>query len=401
MAIRWRLAARIADLDAGTWDALVPDNNPFLRHAFLSALEVGGSLRPELGWRPRPLLLEDDGQLCAALPAYEKHNSHGEFVFDWHWAEASHRAGIPYYPKLLIGVPYSPVPGPRLLLSAAWRDEPQAHFSLIRAMLCDWLRSEPTAASRANTARPRYSGIHINFHRDIERCTESDWIERLDWQYHWFNQGYRDFDDFLDTLLGKKRKNIRQERERVRRQGWQFRRVRGVEVQAAELELLHQCYVQTFLDKGNTPALSRDTLQRWLAAPELGAVLVLAERDGQPRAMALLFSGGGRLYGRYWGSLEDAPGLHFETCYYQGIEHAIADGLAVFEPGAQGEHKLARGFVPVPTWSSHWLAHPGLRQAVASHVAAETRAQIEFGQVLRTHSPYRSDHGDLAAVARP
>lgn len=398
MAIRWRLAHRIADLDAGTWDALVPDGNPFVRHAFLSALELGGSLRPELGWRSRPLLLEDDGRLLAALPAYEKQNSHGEFVFDWHWAEASHRAGIPYYPKLLIGAPYSPVPGPRLLLAPECRDDSAYYYSLIRETLRAWIDGETATRTAKARQLPRYSGIHINFHLDTERSHDPDWIERLDWQYHWFNPGYRDFDDFLDTLIGKKRKNIRQERERVARQGWTFRRVPGTEATEAELDLLYRCYVQTFLDKGNTPALTRETFACWLAARELGAVLVVAELECIPRAMAFLFANDQRLYGRYWGSEIDAPGLHFETCYYQGIEYAIAHKLKVFEPGAQGEHKLARGFVPVPTWSSHWLAHPGLRHAVAGHVAEETKAQVEFGAVLRRHSPYR-DHQTEAPPA--
>lgn len=374
----WVSLSRIADVDAAAWDALVPDGNPFVRHAFLHALEASGSLRPELGWAPRHVAGLRDGRLVAAAPAYLKHNSHGEFVFDWHWADASHRSGIPYYPKLLVAVPYSPVPGPRLLFHPDhWPDARTAHDAL-RAHLREVVASE------------RLSGVHINFHREDERTTDPAFVERTDWQYHWPNRAYRTFADFLGALVHKKRKNIRQERDRLAAEGWTFRRVAGSVASDADITLMFRCYLRTFTDKGNTPALTEDAFRRLCAAPGLGVTLVQGLKDGAPRASALLMQGGGRLYGRYWGTLLEAPALHFETCYHQGIEHAIEADLGVFEPGAQGEHKIARGFLPVPTWSTHFLAHEGLFAAVRRHVARETEGQRQLGIALAAMDPYRA-----------
>lgn len=378
VALDWVALSRIADVDAAAWDALVPDGNPFVRHAFLHALEASGSLRPELGWEPRHVAGFRDGRLVAAAPAYLKHNSHGEFVFDWHWADASHRLGITYYPKLLVAVPYSPVPGPRLLFDARhWPDATTARDT-IRAHLRDIV------------ARERLSGVHINFHREDERTADPAFVERIDWQYHWPNRGYRTFEEFLGALVHRKRKNIRQERQRLAAQGWTFRHVRGIAATDADIRLMFRCYRRTFAEKGNTPALTEDAFVRLCADPTLGVTLVQALADGVPQASALLMEGGGRLYGRYWGTLREAPALHFETCYHQGIMHAIDAGLAVFEPGAQGEHKIARGFLPVPTWSSHHLAHEGLFAAVRRHVARETEGQRQLGVALAAMDPYRA-----------
>ena len=375
----WRVADRIDEVDAKGWDALVPGGNPFVRFAFLNTLEQSGSVCADLGWQPFHLLGFEGDQLVAAAPAYLKHNSHGEFVFDWHWADASHRSGIPYYPKLLVGVPYSPVPGPRLLFDATyWRDAATAHRALRQQI-------ESVVDEHA------LSGAHINFHLETERAHDPRWIERLDWQYHWHNRNWRDFDDFLDALSHKKRKNIRQERRKLADTGWTFRQLSGLDATDADIDLMFRCYRTTFREKGNTAALTHECFVRMCAAPELGVRLVQAWHDGEACASALLMEGGGRLYGRYWGALRDAPGLHFETCYYQGIAYAIAAGVSVFEPGAQGEHKLARGFLPVRTWSSHRLAHPGLHGAVARHVVSETEAQEHLGVTLAAESPFRAE----------
>jgi len=379
--VEWRVASRIDTVDAAAWDALVPCGNPFVRHAFLHTLETSGSIRDDLGWTPAHVLGFSGDRLIAAAPAYLKHNSHGEFVFDWHWADASHRAGLPYYPKLLVGVPYSPVPGPRLLFAADhWPNASAAHHAL-RARL-DVLVDELGL-----------SGVHINFHRDEERAQDAAFIERTDWQYHWTNADWPDFDAFLMALTHKKRKNIRQERSRLFADGWQFRRVPGVDATPDDVALMYRCYRRTFDHKGNTAALTEACFRQWCAAPELGVYLIQAWQHGQAVASAFLMSGGGRLYGRYWGALRETPGLHFETCYHQGIELAIERGFKVFEPGAQGEHKIARGFLPVRTFSSHRLAHPGLHDAIARHVVREAKQQALFGISLAAHSPFR-DHLD-------
>jgi len=377
-ALRPHFHARIAEIPASAWDALRPDDNPFLSHAFLDALERTGCIREDWGWAPHHLGLYDGDRLVAAAPLYLKGNSHGEFVFDWSWASAWERAGGEYYPKLLNAVPYSPVSGTRLL---AGRD---AQAPMLRRTL--------VTAMRGEVDRLGLSSLHANFlAADDLPAFDEAWLARTDVQFHWHNHGYADFDAFLATLNHKKRKNIRQERTQVARSGLRIERRSGASLSPEEWRRIHALYEATFDAKGNHAALTRAF---FLALGEsLGDAVQLAlARDGERIvAMALLIQSRGTLYGRYWGSETDVPGLHFELCYYQGIEHAIAHGQACFEPGAQGEHKLARGFLPTHTHSRHYLAHPQFRRAVRDALVHETASVQAYAQELRAHSPYARD----------
>ncbi|HET6587088.1 MAG TPA: GNAT family N-acetyltransferase [Oleiagrimonas sp.] len=362
-------------IDATAWDTLVADANPFVSHAFLSGLERHGCIRDAWGWRPHHLTLHgDDGRMLAAAPLYLKGNSHGEYVFDWAWADAWERAGGRYYPKLLCAAPYSPVTGPRLLA-----DTPERRRALIDAIV-------------AETRRLGLSSAHVDF-PDASGLDDFDdaWLRRFDWQYHWHNRGYRDFDDFLAALKHKKRKNIRAERAQVHKAGIDCRMRRGDSLDEAEWRIVHALYLHTFETKGNSPTLSLPFFRHMADVLGDGLQVALAHKGHDIIAMALFLRGGGTLYGRYWGAREFIPSLHFELCYYQGIEYAVAHGLTCFEPGAQGRHKLARGFVPVRTHSRHYLVHEGFRDAVAAALEEEAVAMREIGEQLYVHSPYHED----------
>lgn len=369
-----RFLPRIADLPAAQWDALRPDDNPFTAHAFLDGLERHGCVQPRLGWTPHHLALEHDGRLQAVAPCYLKVNSHGEFVFDHAWAEAYWRHGIDYYPKLICAVPYSPVSGPRLLAGADPRGA--------RRQAClDAIRDE--------VARLGLSSAHINF--DCEGASDPAWLERIDWQFHWHDRGWRDFEAFLAALSAKKRKNIRQERAQVQRAGIRFRWVDGRQASERDLDDIHDFYRLTFAEKGNLAVLTPGFLRHLAETMPDQFLLVLAERGGRAIAGALFLRSSSTLYGRYWGCREPLPGLHFETCYYQGIEYCLAQGLRTFEPGAQGEHKLARGFLPCRTRSLHHLADRRFHAAVGDALGREAAWRIEYRQQLLAHSPYRAD----------
>ncbi|UGB39334.1 GNAT family N-acetyltransferase [Frateuria soli] len=372
------LAARfhpaIAALPAATWDALRPGANPFVSHAFLHTLERTGCIRPDWGWQPHHLGLYEGERLVAAAPLYLKGNSHGEFVFDWSWASAWERAGGDYYPKLLNAVPYSPVPGPRLLAGTDER-APRLRQALVEAI-------------RAETDRLGLSSAHVNFLPDAElEAFGDEWLARSDVQFHWHNRGYGDFDQFLAALKPRKRKNIRQERARVHACGLATGMRGGSSLDADAWRQIYALYAATFDAKGNHAALTPAFFD---ALGGMGdAVQVACAVDGERiEAMALFLQSDTTLYGRYWGARVDVPGLHFELCYYRGIEHAIARGLTRFEPGAQGEHKLARGFVPVSTHSRHYLAHPQFRRAVREALIHEAQAMDEYVAELATHAPY-------------
>ncbi|KAF1003233.1 MAG: hypothetical protein GAK28_04840 [Luteibacter sp.] len=365
----------LAGIAPSDWDALVPDGNPFVSHAFLSGLESTGCLREEYGWRPRHLALFQDGQLLAAAPTYLKGNSHGEFVFDWGWAAAWERAGGDYYPKLLVASPYSPVPGPRLLVREG--DEAPA----LRRRLAEALVDEAD--------RLGLSSVHANFLADADLdAFDARWLVRADYQFHWHNRGYTDFDDFLAALTGKKRKNIRQERAHAHAAGLTLEMRGGDELSDAEWRQIHALYELTFDMKGNHPALTARFFRHLGHA--LGPnVQVAMARDGDDIvAMALFVRSRDVLYGRYWGASVEVSGLHFELCYYRGIDYAIREGIARFEPGAQGEHKLARGFLPSITHSRHYIAHDGFRRAVADALVQETAHREAYRDELMTHSPY-------------
>ena len=375
-----RFHPRIDEIPADAWDALRPEAHPFLSHAFLAALEATGCIREEWGWRAHHLGLYENERLVGAAPLYIKGNSHGEFVFDWSWASAWERAGGDYYPKLLNAVPYSPVPGPRLLAGRG-EDSPARRSAMVAAM-------------RELADRHGLSSVHANFlaPEDLP-AFDDDWLARSDVQFHWPNldrhgRAYGGFEDFLAALNHKKRKNIRQERAQVARTGLRLEWRRGDSLGEDEWRQVHRLYESTFDAKGNHAALTRrffSTLGRTLGD---ATRLALAWDGERMAAMALFLQSDQALYGRYWGSHTEVPGLHFELCYYQGIEHAIREGLQRFEPGAQGEHKLARGFLPVRTHSRHYLADPAFRQAVRAALAREAEAVDAYAADLLDHSPY-------------
>ncbi|KRG39498.1 hypothetical protein ARC78_01910 [Stenotrophomonas pictorum JCM 9942] len=363
----------LADIPAEQWNSLHDGSNPFVSHAFLAGLEQHGCLRPEWGWQPQHLTLWRDGDLVGAAPGYLKYNSHGEFVFDHAWANAYARSGLDYFPKWLGGVPYSPVTGPRLL---ARNDDD-------RRVLLQGVVDHVTKA--------QLSSAHINFHLPAEMSLfDQDWLARRDVQFQWRRQpGWHGFDDFLAAMDHKHRKNIRQERNKVARAGITFVVRHGDEASAAELQAMHRFYLQTFAEYGNAPALTLPFLHHLAEHLPRQLVLFLAIRDGAPVAGALCLRGGQTLYGRYWGGAP-LPGLHFETCYYQGIEYCLREGLQHFEPGAQGEHKLARGFLPTEVHSRHWIAHPRFREALRDWCLREHEDVTRYAEALRHHGPFRS-----------
>lgn len=370
-----RLLTSLDAVPATAWDGLHDGRNPFLAHAFLHGLEATGCLRPEWGWTPCHATLWDGAALCAAMPGYLKGNGHGEFVFDHAWAEAYARHGLPYYPKWLCAVPYTPVTGPRLLTR-----DPAARAALLTAV-ADWVSAQGL------------SSAHVNFHAEgDEAAFGADWLLREDIQFHWRNPGHwHAFEDFLAALDHKHRKNIRQERRKVAEAGITFRIVHGDEVRADDLAAMHGFYLRTFADYGNAPALTLAFLRHLARAMPRQLVLVMAERASRTIAGALYLRGGDTLYGRYWGAIEPHPGLHFETCYYQGIDYCLREGLARFEPGAQGRHKLARGFLPVAVRSRHWIAEPRFAAALRDWCAQETADVRRHRQALLAHSPFRAE----------
>ena len=374
-----RAIPSISDVDAARWNALAGADNPFLRHEFLAALEHHGAVSEDNGWVPYHLLLWDDQTLAAAAPAYLKGNSWGEFVFDFAWAHAYERNGLDYYPKLVIAVPYSPVNGPRMLLNP---DYP-----------ADGLRHTLADGARQMMEAMEVSSVHWLFANpaDIDTLSAADHDVRLGCQYHWQNAGYSDFEDFLSGMSSKKRKNIRRERRRVAEQGLSMRVVHGDEATDALWDALHGFYTKTFHEHGNLPVITRACFAE--LGEKLGrqVVLFVAEEHGVPVAGAICLRSDDTLYGRYWGSARAYDDLHFETCYYQGIEYCIQTGLQRFEPGAQGEHKVTRGFLPTLTRSAHYLADERFRAAVGDFLARERPAVQAFARDLEQDAPYRAE----------
>jgi len=368
-----RLASGVTEFDPAAWDRCAGVGNPFVSHAFLSILERSGSATAEAGWQPLPIAIDDaEGGLAGVAPAYVKSHSQGEYVFDHGWADAWHRAGGQYYPKLLIAAPFTPVPGPRLLT-----DDDGVARGLI-------------GAAETIVARHGLSSAHANFlePRDVERFRAAGWLIREGSQFHWANAGYSCFEDFLESLSSRKRKAIRKERAGAQA-GLEIVHLTGDAITEAHLDAFWEFYQDTGSRKWGRPYLTRTFFSLLGQAMANRVLLVFALRDGLPIAGALNLIGADALYGRYWGCREDVPFLHFELCYYQAIDFAIAQRLGRVEAGAQGEHKLARGYGPVPTWSAHFIADPGFRAAVADFVERERRAverEIEF---LGEMTPFR------------
>jgi uncharacterized protein len=374
--IEARFHDSIDDIASADWDALRGDDNPFLSHAFLAGLERTGCIRPDWGWQAHHLGLYRNNALIAAAPLYLKGNSHGEFVFDWSWASAWERAGGDYYPKLLNAVPYSPVPGTRLL---AGRDPVRA--AELKKLLVQ--------AMQQQAERLQLSSIHANFLDDADLAAfDDDWMARSDVQFHWHNRGYADFDAFLAALNHKKRKNIRHERQRVATHGLRIGMFGGDTLDARAWREVHALYTATFDAKGNHAALTEPFFQYLRSELGNAVQLAIAYDGGEMVAMALFLRSASTLYGRYWGARADLADLHFELCYYQGIEYAIAQGLESFQPGAQGEHKLARGFMPARTHSRHYVLHEGFRSAVRRALVQEREGMDAYAEELLEHSPY-------------
>ena len=364
-----KIASGLSNLNATAWDRLARDD-PFVSHAFLSALETSGSVGKGTGWTPATLLVEDEAsRLVSAAPAYLKTHSQGEYVFDHGWADAFERAGGTYYPKLQIAVPFTPVPGARLLGT-----QPQILL----------------AAAEAVVVQNEISSAHITFIDDAgaSECERRGWLLRDGIQYHWRSRGYRDFEDFLSGLTSRKRKAIRKERE-VAREGLEFRILRGREIGEADWEWMWRFYQDTGSRKWGRPYLTRRFFD--LIGQSMGEKLLLfmALREGEPIGGALNLIGPDTLYGRYWGTVEEVPFLHFELCYYQAIEWAIGNGLTNVQAGAQGEHKLARGYEPVITKSAHFLPDPSFHQAVEQFLVAERAAISAEMDWLKRSLPYR------------
>ncbi len=377
MTATLRALRRIRDIPAADWDALAnpPDApfNPFLAHAFLDALEESGSATRRAGWQPLHLALEQDGRLIGAAPAYVKSHSQGEYVFDWGWAEAFERAGGRYYPKLQISVPFTPATGPRLL----------AADGATRQALLDG------AAEIARTNQ--LSSVHITFQRESEwrEAAGAGWLSRIDRQFHWTDRGYGDFTGFLASLNSDKRKNLRKERIKALEPGIEIEWVTGNALTEDHWDAFFGFYMDTGGRKWGSPYLTRSFFSLIGETMADRTLLVMAKRDGRYIAGALNFIGGDTLYGRNWGAIEHHPFLHFECCYYQAIDFALAHGLKRVEAGAQGEHKLARGYEPVATYSSHYITHPGLRHAVGDFLIREREAVEADIEALSEHGPYR------------
>ena len=369
------------NVSAKDWDALLEtqtEPTPFMRHAYLSAMEESGSASAKSGWKLQLVTLRHAmppklGQLAGAAVLYIKPHSYGEYVFDWAWADAYQRHGLNYYPKAVSAVPFTPVPGSRLLA-----DSSQSQSALLSAMV-ELAQNED------------WSSLHLLFlsNDDLQVTETAGWLSRHTVQFHWHNAAYEDFDDFLKALNQEKRKKIKQERRKVADAGVVFKAFEGVQIQSADWDFFYQCYAQTYFEHGNAPYLNRDFFQRMQDTMPENWVLFIAEKNGQRMACSLIGLGNNVAYGRYWGALERVDCLHFEACYYQPIAWCIAKGVERFEGGAQGEHKMARALLPIKANSAHWLAHPGFADAVEKYLEKEGHGVAAYLENLEGRSPLK------------
>jgi predicted N-acyltransferase len=365
-----------ADVDAEAWNALLRcdgEFSPFMRHEYLAAMHASRSAHEATGWDPHFVTLWRGKVLQAACPLYFKDHSYGEYVFDWAWANAYEQHGLRYYPKALTAVPFTPVPGPRLLARDA-----QARLALVQAVL-------------ALCRKKKVSSFHLLFGNDadVEACTAAGLMLRHTVQFHWMNARYADFDAFLASLAQEKRKKIRQERRKVADAGVVFRHAQGRDIAPADWDFFYRCYERTYIEHGNAPYLTRDFFRRMASEMPENWLLFIAERDGKRIASSLIGIGDQVAYGRYWGALERVDCLHFEACYYQPLAWCIEHGYTRFEGGAQGEHKMARALLPVKTTSAHWLAHPAFADAVEKFLAREGQGIESYMEHLEARTPFR------------
>ncbi len=371
---RIRVVESLVGVPAAAWNSLA-GTDPFTSHEFLSALIDTGCASGRSGWQPQILLLEKDGILAGAMPMFLKSHSYGEYVFDWAWADAYQRHGLEYYPKLLCAVPFTPVTGPRLLAAG------------------DADRSKLVAAALEMSRE--LSSLHVLFPPAAEAglLRDAGMLLRRTVQFHWTNdptrEGYADFDDFLSRMTRHRRKVIRQERRRVHAAGVQFRWLRGAQIERGHWEFFERCYRRTYAAHRSSPYLSLDFFLRLGATLPQNCLMIVAERGAKPIAATLNLISEEKIWGRYWGAAEHIPLLHFECCYYQAIEYAIVNRLRLFEGGAQGEHKLFRGLLPVETHSAHWLAHPSFASAIEDYLKRETAGITRYVDELNEHLPFK------------
>jgi predicted N-acyltransferase len=370
---QFRVLTGMHEIAATAWNRLA-GNQPFLSHAFLQALETSRCVSAETGWLPQHLTLYEGEHLVAAMPLYAKNHSYGEYVFDWAWAEAYQRNGLSYYPKLLSAIPFTPVSGSRLLVESDAHRVQLAHAAIDHARAIGASSFHCLFPSPQDSAALQQAGLMI----------------RNGVQFHWINHGFANFDAYLAEMSHDKRKKIKQERRRVSEAGIRFRQLTGDEIRSEDWAFFTGCYDNTYREHCSTPYLNLDFFQRIGRALPDNVLMIVASRDGTDIAAALNFYDSTTLYGRYWGTHAYSPALHFETCYYQAIEFCIARGIKLFEGGAQGEHKLARGFLPVETSSAHWLAHPRFAEAVETFLERESLGVADYIGELNEHSPFKN-----------
>ncbi|MFK8054043.1 MAG: GNAT family N-acetyltransferase [Woeseiaceae bacterium] len=378
-ALTARFHSSMSNIDATDWDALVGQDSPHLRHAFLKNAETSGSVAESTGWLPCHLTLENNDKIIAAMPLYQKGHSWGEFVFDWAWADAYQRSGLDYYPKLISAAPYTPATTSKLLVN-------EQHGGPV-------LRQTLLEAAIEFAQQHQFSSLHLQFLDDLDLAAvreREDLLIRKDCQFHWENHQYQDFDDYLSHFSSKKRKNVKRERRRLLEAGIQHRIESGREISAETLDRAWQLCSYTFLLRGHSPYLNQAFFHQLLADDPDALTLVLATHNDDIVAAAILLRGRNTLLGRYWGSDGDYHSLHFETCYYQGIEYCIREGIRHFEPGTQGEHKVSRGFLPANTWSAHWLAHPQFASAIGNYLEREADGVDAYMNEINQRSPFKS-----------
>jgi len=379
--MRTQVSESISTIPPADWNGLLTDTNPFLRHAFLAALEESSCVSSAAGWQPCPILCYSaTDELVGALPLYLKNHSHGEFVFDFAWASAYHQAGMRYYPKLVSAVPFTPATGPRLLVHPDVPDAAAVRTLLIKAAL---------QLAEDNDA----SSVHVLFPKADEIATLKDhgFLLRKDCQFHWHNRDYKNFDDFLGTFTSAKRKKTRRERRRLVEHGVRFEVRHGDELDTAMWERIMPLYCTTFLRRGREPYLNQEFFELIASTMPANLVVFLGFVQSELVATAICFRSDEVLYGRYWGASQFIDSLHFETCYYQGIDYCIKYGLQRFEPGTQGEHKISRGFVPTETWSAHWLTQPQFAAAINDYLQRERDHIDQYIDVIWEHVPYRNE----------
>lgn len=366
------IISSVEDIDPVEWNALT-DGSPVLSHSFLGALEITRCVGAGTGWQPYPVVVKTDGNIIGAMPLYLKGHSYGEYVFDWAWADVFERYGYNYYPKLLVAIPFTPATGPRLL----------SPYPEIRRLLADFLVQQMQQHS--------LSSAHVLFGDDATAATlkQAGWLERNGIQFRWENEGFTDYEDFLGRLSHDKRKKIRQERKKILQADVTCSRLVGDEITTDQWDFFYRCYVNTYREHHSSPYLTRDFFQLIAERMPENILLVLAERQGQPIAAALNLFGSETLYGRYWGATHPVSGLHFELCYYQAQEFCIERGIRYFEGGAQGEHKLARGFKPRPTTSFHKIAYPEFEAAIQEHLRRETHGIDLYHHELEERAPFK------------